>query len=220
VSDGSTADSLIEYLTEQGWSPSSEGPAGVMWSNGTDASGRVQIGVPRGLDAKYYAFVGVFDRLAAYENRPPSDVKRDVVYFGFDIAHLRAANEHAIGDSISLSTGATMTESARLMVRSSAATAERTRAEVRGHYTKSGNSYAKAARMGHTELGSYIVPIMVRVGGSDARISDTSPALTGMDPRTLRIESAERRVLARCPKRFRRWWTTSWSEPANPVQLM
>lgn len=195
MSDNYSISSDLElYLAEQGWAQETEGPAGVLWSNEREGRPSAQIGVPRGLTPSQFGFSGVIDRLAAFENRAPDQVKKSVVYFSFDVTNLRAANDHRIGDSISLSAGATMTESARLMVRSSATTAEKTRPEVRGNYSKSGDGYARSARMGHTEQGSYIIPVLVRVGSSESRLPQGEPSFDGMEPRTLHIESAERRV--------------------------
>jgi hypothetical protein len=47
--------------------------------------------------------------------------------------------------------------------------------------------------MGHTEQGSYIIPVMVRVGAPDDERDDQDP-LTGLDERAITFESAERRV--------------------------
>ncbi|MFF1946841.1 hypothetical protein ACFVWF_32405 [Rhodococcus qingshengii] len=151
------------------------------------------IAVPSLLSRTTYEFSGVLNRIAEFEHRDRPSVEKSIIYFGYDIAHLRAANDYLISDSIPLSAGAKMTESARVMVRSSATTAQGTRPEIRGNYSKVGDSYADQTRMGHTEEGSYVIPVMIRVGDAPELAGAEEP-FPGMDNRSLNIESPERRI--------------------------
>ncbi|MCD2105298.1 hypothetical protein O4214_08930 [Rhodococcus erythropolis] len=151
------------------------------------------IAVPSLLSRTTYEFSSVLNRIAEFEHRDRPSVEKSIIYFGFDIAHLRAANDYLISDSIPLSAGAKMTESARVMVRSSATTAQGTRPEIRGNYSKVGDSYADQTRMGHTEEGSYVIPVMIRVGDA-SELAGAEEPFPGMDNRSLNIESPERRI--------------------------
>ncbi|OZF09857.1 hypothetical protein CH300_00300 [Rhodococcus sp. 15-1154-1] len=196
MSEPTFTNDVRAYLQIAGWREISAGAAGEMWQYSEGDDGPVMMGLPYSMEPKGFEYKGLVERVARIEKRSQHDVDRRLRYFGFDITNLRAANDYRIADTISLDAGATMTESARLMVRSSATTAEGPRVSLRGNYSTSGDSYARAARMGHTQHGSYIIPVMIRVGSSESRQKVREESLFDEVevPQERAIESPERRV--------------------------
>ena len=83
--------------------------------------------------------------------------------------------------------------SAKGMLRSSATTAQRARAQIGGNFSKIGDDIVEAARIGHTIEGSYIVPLMVPL--TDPEEDDPStPPITGLEQERADLEPPERRV--------------------------
>lgn len=149
------------WMEDKGWRQESEGPGGWMWRL-TNKSGTHRIGVVRNLDDDLELFGGVVARLAKAQGAEVKNVERQIVYWDTDIALLRATSGH--DDTIPLTAGAVLLESGRLMFRSAASAAMRIRPEIGGNYSRRGDEIAKTVRMGHSERGSYVVPIYVPVG--------------------------------------------------------
>lgn len=184
------------WLTANGWHQESEGRGGWMWVN-TELDRNV--GVVRNLDSDKQAREGLVIRLADAHGRDVSEVRRELEFWGIDVTYVRAANDVVIADTIPLTAGAAMTESARLMFRSAASAALRLRPVIKGGYSKIGDAVADSVRMGHTIKGSYIIPVEVRVGDPEPAEKEEAPEgadqepLTGWDTATT-VESLERRM--------------------------
>lgn len=182
-------------LSAARWIPTSEGQLGRMWKP-LDLDARelgAGVGVPFDIDTNPVAYSSVVDRFAHWSSREAREVREDVELWDVDVARLRAAKDIVLADSIPLNAAAVMLASARMMFRS-AATAAMTqpRANI-SSFSKVGDSLASMVRMGHTERGSYIVPILVPVGVPDTRDVDDSPPLAGLEIAD-EVESAERRM--------------------------
>ncbi|MEV6847229.1 hypothetical protein [Actinoplanes sp. NPDC051411] len=145
------------YMRHTGWQEYPPGRAGSLWSKAD-----TQIGVPHNGEHKD-AVVGVVERLAFAESRPLRSMAERIRHFRFDIAHLRAVNDFKIADSIPLEAGSVITNSARMMLRSSGTTSRGIRSEIAGSYSKIGDRVVQEARMGHTERGSFIIPVLVKL---------------------------------------------------------
>jgi len=184
---------LRDYLILHDWVEVSTGSIGTLWHSTSTDRERFEIGVPHSISRDSYELRGVAERLSRFEQRPPNEVEKSILHFGVDITYLRAANDAVIADTIPLSAGATMIEAARLMLRATATTAQRPRADIAGNYSKIGDDFADEIRMGHTEHGSYIIPVLVRVGRRHDADAPQEP-LTGFDQRVDDYESPTRRV--------------------------
>ncbi|AYF72534.1 hypothetical protein D7D52_00010 [Nocardia yunnanensis] len=183
------------WLTANGWHQATEGSGGWMWRN--QILDR-KVGIVRNLDNDESAQDGLVRRLADAHQRDTSDVRRELQFWGIDVTYVRAANDSVIADTIPLSAGAAMTESARLMFRSAASAAVRLRPVIKGGYSKLGDSVADSVRMGHTIKGSYIIPVEIRVGDPDQPDGELAPsmgqeAITGWEVAET-VESLERRM--------------------------
>ena len=151
-----TPTDLVTYLRTQGWSASTPGPGGTLWLKGEH-----RIGVPHDPDE---ALVGaVLGRLARTEGRDLKSTSDAVRHVRFDVTHLRAVNDYRIVDKIPLETATKLISSARAMLRATATTARWERAQIGGSYSRLGDEVIREAFMGHTERGSFIIPVLVPV---------------------------------------------------------
>lgn len=151
-----TAVDLVSYLRTHGWSSSPPGPGGTLW-----VKGEVRIGVPHELDDLLIG--SVLSRLARAERRDVKTTADAVRYVRFDVAHLRAVNDYRIIDKIPLETATKLIGSARTMLRATATTARLERAQIGGSYSRIGDDVVREAFMGHTERGSFIIPVLVPI---------------------------------------------------------
>ena len=149
-----SADQVRLYLQYKGWSTLSAGPAGSLWGNET-----ARIGVPHENDD--LLIEGAIDRIAGVEDRAPKIVRDSIRYLLYDVTHLRAANDRLITDTIPLETAAKILASSRRMLQASATTARGERAHIDRNFSAIGNEAVKHALMGHTERGSFVIPVLM-----------------------------------------------------------
>lgn len=151
-----SVEDLRSYMQVSGWEEGATGVAGSLWSkNGT------HIGVPGSDDSD--SIRGAVERLAWAEQRSPTEVFLTIQFLRFDVTNFCAENDNLATKSIPLSAARTMLRAARMMLRAAGTTAIRERGEIRGSYSPLGNEVAKTAQMGHTEEGSFIIPVLVPV---------------------------------------------------------
>lgn len=149
-------DDVLSYLRTHGWSSNPPGPGGTLW-----VKGEARIGVPNRPDD--VLLESALRRLADAED---SDVKKTadaVRYVRFDVTHLRAVNDARIVDKIPLQAATKLISSARTMLRATATTALGERAQIAGSYSRVGDQVVREAFMGHTERGSYVIPVLVPI---------------------------------------------------------
>lgn len=185
------------WMLQHGWSEVSEGAAGWMWKNSAAKEDARKIAIVRDLANDSVAFNGVVQRLAAAHGTSKVEVERALRMWGTDVTMLRAANDIVITDTIPLAAGAVMVESARLMYRCSATAAIRLRPEIGGGYSKIGDELSNAVRMGHTERGSYLIPVYVKLS-EPKDVVDSEQPFEGWERESNKaietVESAERRM--------------------------
>ncbi len=145
---------LRAYLTFYGWNPLQEGRAGTLWAKG----GR-RVGVPFEPDTELIR--GVVERVALAEGRRAKEVADSARYLLLDVTHLRAANDYRIVDTIPLDTAGKIITSARSMLRATATTARWERAQIGYNYSRLGDEVVHQALMGHTEKGSFVIPVLI-----------------------------------------------------------
>jgi hypothetical protein len=147
---------IEDYLSFTGWSRRPPGVAGALWTKGTS-----RIGIPDYIDDDLLR--GIVERISTTEGRRPAEVSDAIRYLFFDVTNLRAANDFRIVDTIPLTAAAQIIGSARTMLRSTATTARRERSQIDGNYSDYGDAVVNEALMGHTEQGSYIIPVLVAI---------------------------------------------------------
>jgi len=163
------SDLLRAYMDIAGWEEQPPGPAGSLWRHSGYPEWRIMdaglpigvIAVPDGLEEGSLEWNGVIVRLAAFEGRPLAEVISKVRNLFFDVTRLRAANDLVITGSIPLSAGTGLVGAAYRIVRAAATTSQRPRSQIAGNFSKVGDRITSQARLGHTEEGSYILPILM-----------------------------------------------------------
>lgn len=171
---GDVAEEVRAYLLRTGWVEQQAGVAGALWHRSstrradpaevaadTSKSGAPTLAVPFSIRPDTAEWRGLTERLAAYEHRLPAEVASQIEHFYIDITRLRAANEFLIGGSIPLTAGVDLVSSAYKLLRASATTSRQPRAHIAGNFSKLGDKIVEGARLGHTEQGSYILPILM-----------------------------------------------------------
>jgi hypothetical protein len=146
---------LYAYLRFKGWTELRSGPVGSAWVNDS-----MQIGVPHD-DTDAELIEASIKRIARFEERNLKDVVESVRFLLYDVTHLRAANDRQIADTIPLDAASKILSSARKILQATATTARSERAQIGSNYSTLGNRVAKQALMGHTEKGSFVIPVLV-----------------------------------------------------------
>lgn len=178
------------YLLRHGWSPDDPGPGGALWRRQDDAV----VAVPDQVSAGTVEWRSVVERLAAYENQTVSVVAESIRLQLTDVTRLSAANDIVIAGSIPLAAGVSLVSSAWAMLRAAATSSVRPRSHIAGNFSKIGDSVAASARLGHTEEGSYVLPLLMPLTppSGDAQVHQ-SP-VPGLELERMPFETAERRV--------------------------
>jgi hypothetical protein len=180
------------WMTRHGWHTVSEGRAGSMWINSEFGEER-RVGLLQKLTDNSRDFQDFIDRLSYAHKMRPEQVAQEVRHWAIDVTYLRAVNDVVIADSIPLTAGATMLESARMMFRSAATAAVKLRPSINGSFSKLGDRVSDQVRMGHTLRGSYVVPVLVGVGEPDTP-DEPEGSLYGDGAAAATVESLERRA--------------------------
>lgn len=151
-----TLPDLLSYLRTHGWVANPPGQGGTLW-----LKDETRIGVPH--DPDEVSIGSVLNRIARAERRTLKTTADAVRHVRFDVTSLRAVNDDRIVDKIPLETATKLLDSARKMLRATATTARWERAQIAGSYSRLGDDVIREAFMGHTERGSFIIPVLVRV---------------------------------------------------------
>lgn len=199
---------LVSYLRVHGWSSNPPGPGGTLW-----VRDHARIGVPH--DPDDVLMTSVLGRLARAERRDVKATADAVRHVRFDVTHLRAVNDFRIVDKIPLETAAKLIRSARTMLRATATTARWERSQIAGNYSRIGDDVIRDAFMGHTERGSFVIPVLVPVPEPE-RPNPEQPTLYDDDhtepfdttPRPSRSHVVS---CVRSPSRSRRCTTSLWN---------
>jgi hypothetical protein len=186
---GDVSDEAHRYLRRTGWESGDPGPSGALWRR----DGAV-VAVPNEVVVGSLEWHGLVERVAAVERRRPADVALGIERELTDVAHLRAANDIVIRGSIPLQAGVSLVSSAWSMMRSSATTAQRLRAQINGSFSKIGDEILEDARLGHTQEGSYIIPVLMRHENPQPPPPGQTPIL-GLDAESAPGETPQRRVM-------------------------
>lgn len=187
------ADDVRGYLRRTSWIEQASGASGSLWQRETrDAS--VTIAVPRVIHADSAEWRSVVERLALVEQRSVKQVAFRLRNLLVDVTRLRAANDFVIHGSIPLTAGVGLVGAAYRMLRASATTARRPRAHIAGNFSRLGDQIVDQARLGHTEEGSYVLPILMPLTEAASQVQDD---LWRDEPGVDRVaaEPAERRVI-------------------------
>ncbi|MFC4081787.1 hypothetical protein [Amycolatopsis samaneae] len=117
--------------------------------------------VPASMQPGSIEWRSVVERLAAFERRSVDEVAGRIQHLLTDVTRLRAADDLVIRGSIPLAAGVGLVSAAHKMLRAIATTALRPRAHIAGNFSRLGDQIVERARLGHTEEGSYVLPVLV-----------------------------------------------------------
>jgi hypothetical protein len=148
--------------------------------------------LPRTMRRGSFEATDVIERIAAAHKQGVQEIESAVNLQRFDITRFRIDNDLIDAASIPLETGATVISSAFGMIRAAATTARRPRQSIGSNYSRLGDELVRGARLGHTELGSYIFPVLTRV--SEPLPPETLTLPDAMFD-SVRPESDERRII-------------------------
>lgn len=186
-----TAD-LSTYLAQKGWRAGVAGPVGALWRH-PDAPAALAVPFEVKLGTREWA--GIIERLGTWSRLPKLEVAQRVEHQFVDVTKLSAAHDIIISGTIPLSAGRAMVASAEGMLRAVGTTSQRLRSSINGNFSRVGDEIVAQARMGHTEDGSYVVPVLMPLSSSvveEDALSD--PSLPGTETFREAAEPAERRV--------------------------
>lgn len=180
-SSHAVADVTAELLRRQ-WVQERTSDQAALWAlPGSSA----ELYVPHKLRRDTLEWDGVLERIAAPAKENPRDIERAIEHKNYDFMRFRV---NASGDSIPLESAATVINSAFGMIRAAATAARRPTQSIKS-YLKAGDEIAAQARLGHTEIGSFVFPVLLHIDQPEAPEQAT---LEGVDQ--VMPESDERRV--------------------------
>lgn len=177
------ASDISALLARRGWHRARASERTALWLLPSSAG---ELYVPHTLRRDTLEWAGVLERIAAPKSENPLDIERSLEQTNFDVLRFRV---NASGESIPLDSAATMVNSAYGMIRAAATSARRPRQRIDGNYSKIGDSVARHARLGHTEVGSFVFPVLVHIGEPPPPPAETLETVDEVLP-----ESDERRV--------------------------
>jgi hypothetical protein len=152
---------VVGYLRARGWQRFSE-EAGKfsVWENPAHPDAEVVVPLRREASDFVICLAEILRELEAAEGRSQFDILRDLLNSGFDVMRLGASSTGTSGGTIGLDDGLRMVGEAREMLLSAACATVRPRAVFHARKPQQANEYMKAARLGQTEHGSYVLTIL------------------------------------------------------------
>lgn len=174
---------ITALLMRRGWSQERFSERAALWSL-PERFGELY--VPHTLRRDTLEWAGVLERIATPTKEHPSDVEKSIEQTHFDVVRFRV---NATGDSIPLESATTVINSAYGMLRAAATSARRPRQSIGGNYSRLGDELARHARLGHTEIGSFVFPVLVHIEEPPAPAREALDTVEEVVP-----ESDERRV--------------------------
>jgi hypothetical protein len=186
-----------DYLRGRGWVEQRPGVAGALWRRPPGDRPAV-IAVASDLPPDSLEFRSVIERLAAYEGISQEQARQRITTWMVDIARLRAVHDDQMPGSILLRTGVELVTAARRIVRAAATTSLRPRGHI-VNYLQGGDQIAARARMGHTEEGSFVLPIWMPLSLPPLDTHDTLPleGIDGHDENVTRLRIPDERRVTR-----------------------
>jgi len=181
------ADDLTALLLTRGWTSQEPNPgASALWT----LRGRAEMYVPPVVTRGSFLWSDLVMRISTAQDDRTDVVEREIELVRYDVTRFRVdAGPGAQG--IPLEAGATVIGSAFGMLRAAATAARRPRQSIGSNYSRIGDEIIRDAKLAHTEVGSFVFPVMLKVSPPDP-LPETP--LPGVDVNSTRPESSERRV--------------------------
>lgn len=187
MSENLAADFAV-LLRTRGWTVVKESTSGAsLWA----LDHRAEMYLPSVVTRGSFEWSDVTERIASTHDEAVAAVSRDIDFVRFDITRFRVDNDVRDGQSIPLRAGVTVVGSAFGMLRAAATSARRPRQSIGSNYSKLGDEIAGGARLAHTEIGSFVFPVMLKVSEPEPEPETSFP---GASFDSVVPESSERRV--------------------------
>lgn len=180
-------DDLTALLLTRGWTSQEPTPgASALWT----LRGRAEMYVPPVVTRGSFLWSDLVMRISTAQDDRTDVVEREIELVRYDVTRFRV--DAAPGaQGIPLEAGATVIGSAFGMLRAAATAARRPRQSIGSNYSRIGDEIIRDAKLAHTEVGSFVFPVMLKVSPPDP-LPETP--LPGVDANSTRPESSERRV--------------------------
>ena len=198
------AEDLVALLRSRGWSMIENNPTGSdLWAFGANqlpalpdnaraesaasVEYRPEMYVPHDVKLGSFLWTDLLERVAAAHEERTAQVERALELVRFDVTRFRVDGRH----TVPLETGATVIGSAFGMMRAAATAARRPRQSIGSNYSKLADGIVREARLAHTEEGSFVFPVVLKVHPPEPEPETQldSDVFASASP-----ESAERRV--------------------------
>jgi len=182
---------LAALLRRRGWALVRAGASGGvdLWSL-PDTS--TEMYLPRRMHRGSFEANDVMERIAAAHGEKVRQIEQAVDLVQFDVTKFRVDNDRFGTQTIPLEAGATVITSAFGMIRAAATTSRRPRSSIGSNYSTLGDEVARSARLGHTEVGSFVFPVLMQV---NEPMPEAEATLGTEMFDSVRPESDERRVI-------------------------
>ncbi|MFA5606104.1 MAG: hypothetical protein WDA07_02765 [Leucobacter sp.] len=197
------ADDLVALLKSRGWSKVEENPGGSdLWAYEAPGTGGSvaaetdereavahgsEMYVPSSVTLGSFLWSDLLERIAIAHEEPLVRVERAVELVRYDVTRFRVDGRQ----TVPLEAGATVIGSAFGMLRAAATAARRTRQMIGSSYSKLGDEIVREAKLAHTEDGSFVFPVVLKVSPP---APENHEPLDGVSYESAPPESPERRV--------------------------
>lgn len=187
MSESAVAD-LSVLLRSRGWSIARENPNGAdLWA----LDNRAEMYLPQIMSRGSFEWSDVIERIAAAHREADAVIAREVDLVRYDVTRFRVNGDIPDSPTVSLDAAASVVQTAFGMLRAAATAARRPRQSIDGNYSKLADEIVREARLGHTEPGSFVFPVMMKL--SEPAEESQSP-ISDAAFHAVRPESPERRV--------------------------
>lgn len=179
---------VAALLHSRGWSVVEENPGGAdLWA----LDGRAEMYLPPVVRRGSFEWSDLTERIALAHRERATDVERQIELVRYDVTRFRVDDDTSVAHTVPLEAGAAVVGSAYGMLRAAATAARRPRQMIGSGYSKLGDEIVREARLAHTELGSFVFPVVLKVSAPEP---ETHVPLDGVSYQSVPPESPERRV--------------------------
>lgn len=181
------AEDLTALLLARGWTSQEPSPgASALWT----LEGRSEMYVPPVVTRGSFLWSDLVMRISAAQDERTDVVEREIDLVRYDVTRFRV--DAAPGaQGIPLEAGATVIGAAFGMLRAAATAARWPRQSICSNYSRIGDEIIREAQLAHTEVGSFVFPVMLKVSAPEPLPETPLPSV---DLSSTRPESSERRV--------------------------
>lgn len=179
---------VAALLRSRGWSVTQENPGGAdLWA----LDDKAEMYLPPVVALGSFEWSDLTQRIALAHEERASDVERRIELVRYDVTRFRVDDGPSWAHTVPLEAGAAVVSSAFGMLRAAATAARRPRQMIGSNYSKLGDEIVKEARLAHTEHGSFVFPVVLKVSPPEP---EEHEPLDGVSHESAPPESPERRV--------------------------